>query len=75
MFRTCEETLQFLIGNEIIAAEQLCSCGGTMIANAHRMVSRCSTKRCRREQTISKGTFFAHSHIPCNKIPEIAISG
>ena len=60
--------ITFLISHGIIAQTIACNCGGSMNIDFTRKTLRCSHRRCRKEASIYKGTFFYKSRLSCTKI-------
>jgi transposase-like protein len=64
---------QYLIDKEIFYNTYLCNnCGNMMRKSIDRWRFRCSTKLCKKEIALSKGTFFEGAHIPINQIMFLA---
>jgi hypothetical protein len=50
-------------------------CGQAMVRYLERMAFRCPSKRCRKEATLKKHTFFEGSMLKTNQIMQLAFFG
>jgi hypothetical protein len=65
------ECLRFLMGRGIFYEVNECQdCGSEVTLNGN--IYQCKRKKCRKKKSLLKGTVFANSKLPCNKILQIA---
>ena len=67
-----EQTFDFLFQEGILTATRTCACGSTMLFDSGRMGYRCTSRKCRREFSVFKGTIFFKSRLPINAVLHLA---